>query len=111
MALKEAIKEGIYLYNLISYFNNNLKIGYNIPKPEIFEDNNAALELTKNQTFHKRTKHIDIIYHFNRYAVKENLVKITRINTKNNLADWLTKPIIRQDFKLAKERCNIKEKE
>jgi hypothetical protein len=48
MALKEAIKKGIYLYNLISYFNNNLKIGYNIQKLEIFKNNNAALELTKN---------------------------------------------------------------
>ena len=39
MALKEGIREAIYLNNLYTYFNNNLELGYNIPIPIIFLDN------------------------------------------------------------------------
>jgi len=31
---------------------------------EIFCDNKATISMTKNLTFHSRTKHIDIRYHF-----------------------------------------------
>lgn len=48
MALKEAIKEGIYLYNLTKYFNNNLTLKYNLYKLEIYKDNNIAIELIKD---------------------------------------------------------------
>ena len=34
---------------------------------------------------YKYIKYIDIIYYFNKYIIKENLVKIIKINIKNNI--------------------------
>ena len=83
MALAEAIKEGLYLNNIIITIRKilNLKdIVYN--KPVIYEDNNAALKLANNPEFHKRSKHIDIKYHFIRDIINKGLMEIVYINTK-----------------------------
>ena len=45
------------------------------------EDNNAALKLAENPEFHKRSKHIDIAYHFTREAINNN-VKVIYIPIK-----------------------------
>jgi len=41
--------------------------------------------------FHKRTKHIDIRYHFIRERIVSKEVELKYIPTKNQLADLLTK--------------------
>ena len=80
--LKEAIREGIYLFNLFQYFNIELKLNYNMPIPKILLDNNSAIKLAENLEFHKRIKHIDIIYYYNREAVNNNKVSIIYIPIK-----------------------------
>ena len=40
---------------------------------------------------HKRSKHIDITYHYIRECIQEQKVDIVYINTKKQLADGLTK--------------------
>ena len=95
MALAEAIKKGLYLNNIIITIRKilNLKdIVYN--KPVIYEDNNTALKLVNNPEFHKRSKHIDIKYYFIRDIINKGLMEIVYINTKEQLADPLTKAII-----------------
>jgi hypothetical protein len=37
-------------------------------------DNTSAIALAKNLKFHTRTKHIDVIYHFQRYYIKNGLI-------------------------------------
>ena len=41
---------------------------------KVFEDNQGAIALSKNPEFHKRTKHIDIRYHFVRERVDDDQV-------------------------------------
>ena len=41
---------------------------------KVFEDNQGAIALSKNPKFHKRTKHIDIRYHFVREKVDDDQV-------------------------------------
>lgn len=90
MAFKEAIKEVIYLNNLIIYFNNfNNKV--NIKTPILLTDSESALKLANNPEFHKRSKHIDITYHFIREAILDKKVDLIYINTKKQLADGFTK--------------------
>ena len=69
MGLKEAVKEAEYLYNLTEYFNNTLKIGYSLNRPQLYIDNKAAKDLAHNTLYHKRTKHINIIYHYSRDSI------------------------------------------
>ena len=55
------------------------------------KDNTGAIKLGHNAKFHKRTKHIDIKYHYIRELVENNKIRILYINTKEQLADPLTK--------------------
>jgi hypothetical protein len=93
MALTEATKEALYLNNIIRYIREALNLDFQDPTPVIYEDNNRAIKLSENPEFYKRLKHIDIRYHFIREAISSNLIKVVYINTKEQLADPLTKGI------------------
>ena len=53
----------------------------------IFEDNEGAIEISKNAKFHNRTKHIDVRFHFIREKVLSNEVKVIYLSTEEMLAD------------------------
>jgi hypothetical protein len=67
--LKEVVKEAKYLYNLIEYFNNTLKIDYSLNQPQLYIDNKAVNDLAYNILYYKRTKHINIIYYYSRDSI------------------------------------------
>lgn len=89
MALKEAIKENIYLKNMITYITNLLQMQY--MEPILLVDNQSAIKLAENPEFHKKSKHIDIIYHFIRQSIEEKKITIGYIPTKEQIADGFTK--------------------
>ena len=99
MAIKEAIKEAIYLANIFNYINSQLDLGYLYNIPTILVDNESAIKLGQNPEFHKKSKHIDIQYHYIREAIQDNKVKLIYINTKRQLADLLTKNVNRTLFR------------
>ena len=57
----------------------------------LYTDNEAALKLTKTQTFHRRTRYIEHQYNYIRELVDQKAIQITGIKGKNNPADPLTK--------------------
>ena len=70
------------------------EIGTEAPRPfPIFADNQSAITLTKDNTFHSRTKHIDIPYHYVREAVEKGNLCLDYVKTDSNLADIFTKPL------------------
>jgi hypothetical protein len=109
IAMKEAIREAIYLANLFNYLNDRLGLGYTPSKPTILVDNKAAIKLAENPEFHKRTKHIDIQYHYIRDQVKQKRVDVQYVPTKLQLADFLTKNVRREIFKDLKNLANLRE--
>ena len=60
---------------------------------KIYKDNQGSIALAKNPEFHKRTKHIDIRYHFVREKAEDGQVKLEYCPTHDMLADPMTKPI------------------
>ena len=60
----------------------------------------VTVKLTKDQMFHKRTKHIDIKFHFVRDVIEEGELKVCKISTHDNPADMLTKPVSVAKFEL-----------
>jgi hypothetical protein len=58
----------------------------------------SALTLAKNPIFHERSKHIQVRYHFIRGCLEEGNFKACYINTKDQLVDLLTKPLVRIKF-------------
>ncbi|KAE8822081.1 hypothetical protein HRS9139_10470 [Pyrenophora teres f. teres] len=91
----EAAKEAIWLRGLLSSLNLTAKASGPV---RILGDNEGALALAKNPMFHARTKHLDIRYHFVREKVEEGLVHMEWVSGKENLADGLTKPLVKQPF-------------
>jgi len=82
MAITECSKETVYLQNIINELNSLLQLKILINIPVILEDNIGAITLGYNAEFHKRTKHIDIKYHYIRELVENNKIRILYINTK-----------------------------
>jgi hypothetical protein len=58
---------------------------------KVFEDNQGCLALAKNFMITKRSKHIRIKYHYVRQQVKDKIIEMEYVNTKNNIADIFTK--------------------
>ena len=75
----------------IRQFLNELGIIKEPIVPILYTDNEAALKLTKTQTFHRRTRHIEHRFHYIRELVDQKAIRIAGIKGKNNPADPLTK--------------------
>ncbi len=83
----EASKEAIWLGRLV------IELGMPDSTPVLGCDSQSAVYLAKNAMFHARTKHIDVRYHFIRQVLEDGLVTLTKIATKDNPADVLTKSL------------------
>lgn len=88
IAASHAIKELIWLKRLLSEL---LQIKIDIPF--FYMDCQSAIRLVKNPEFHKRTKHINIRYHFIREKFKENEFDLRYIPTNEQCADIMTKAL------------------
>lgn len=88
-----ATKEAVWLRRLLT------SIGFPQPDPTpLFGDNQSAIRLVKNPEYHKRTKHIDIQYHFIREKFESREIDISYIATTQQLADIMTKALPRDRF-------------
>jgi len=95
MALSDAAKEVLFFNN----FFKELKPQANLGLPVTMHvDNTAALALSTTLVTNKRTKHIDIRFHFLRDLYNQNVIQPTKIPTADNTADIFTKPLGEQDF-------------
>ena len=56
-------------------------------------DNQSAIHLPKNPTFHFRTKHIDYRYHWIRNALEDEELQLEKVHTDDNWSDMMTKAI------------------
>ena len=66
-----------------------------VPK---YSDSQSAIYLTKNQDYHERTKDIDVRLHFIREVVASKKVKVDKISTDDNPANFLTKSVSSNKF-------------
>ncbi|KAH9752632.1 hypothetical protein KPL71_014771 [Citrus sinensis] len=85
MAVTEAVKEALWLKGLLG------DLGVIQENIAVFCDNQSAIFLAKNQTYHARTKHIDVKYHYVREIIESGVVLLRKIDTKDNPSDMLTK--------------------
>jgi hypothetical protein len=85
MEATHASKEEIWLQRLC------LGIGLVQQAVRIDCDSQSTIFLEKNPTYHSKTKHIDIQYHFVRDMVEEKKLLLMKVDTLKNFADSLTK--------------------
>ena len=97
----------------VIYMQQTLKdFGLNISKSPIYCDNTSAINLSKNTTQHARTKHIDTRHYFLRDNISREVITLDYINSENQIADILIKPLNESTFtKLRRELgiCSLTE--
>ena len=80
VALNQATQEAVWLRHLLA------DLGYSMNSPTtVFEDNQGAIELSKNAKFQNRTKHIDVAYHF----VREKIYRLASWHGVRTCLKWL----------------------
>ena len=61
-------------------------------------DSQSAIFLATNPTYHSKTKHIDVQYHFVRDMVESKKVLLEKVDTLHNVADSLKKYVSTEKF-------------
>ncbi len=64
----------------------------------IFEDNLGAVCIANLGNFTKKSKHIEVHYHFVREAVEHEDVQVIKVDSSENLADIFTKSLSKPVF-------------
>ncbi|CAH2087543.1 unnamed protein product [Euphydryas editha] len=103
LAIGDVCKDICFIKNLLSEIVN-----INIPCI-VFNDNQSAQRLLECREFcHKRTKHIDIRYHFVTDLIKNDSVSVKYLSTDKMIADVLTKPLCVQKHCSFIENMNVR---
>ena len=96
IGLSYALREAIPIMEFMKELKRlNIKMHNTIPRVhcKVFEDNSGALEMAKIHKYRPRTKHLNVKYHHFRDYVERKEITIHKIDTKDQLADYLTKPV------------------
>jgi hypothetical protein len=94
--LSYALREAIPIMELL---NEMKALGFPVTSSKaeihckVFEDNSGALEIARNPKYRPRTKHLNCRLHHFRGYVEDKKISIHKIDTKEQLADYLTKPL------------------
>lgn len=81
IAATEATKQAVWLKRLL------LELKVLNQEVVLYSDSQSVIHLCKNPVFHKRSKHIQVIYHFIRDLIAKNIFKLYKIPTKFNPSD------------------------
>lgn len=93
VAAAAAAKEAVWLRKLLNDLGCR-PIGATI----LSIDNQSAIRLIKNSEFHKRTKHIDVKFHYIRETVESGEVSVQYVPTDMQRADIFTKALPKNKF-------------
>jgi hypothetical protein len=85
MALSDCSRQVVWMHTLMG------ELGYKLKPIPISGDNQGSIFIASNPVTEKRSKHIDIRYHFIREAIERKLVEVYFIDGDKNPADLLTK--------------------
>ena len=75
-----------------------LELGYEQDKYVLQSDSQSAIHLAKNSTFHSRSKHIDVCYHWIRQVLEDKLLQLEKVHTDENWSDMMTKVLATKKF-------------
>ena len=96
VALTHSAKDIIWLQKLLSKFLPVIPFYTDIPF--LFCDNQGAIRLSSDSTFHARTKHIDVYFHFIHQTISQGYLSLHYIPTNDMIADIFTKSLAFNKF-------------
>ena len=65
----------------------------------LYSDNQSVIHLAKNSTFHSKTKHIQLKYHFIQSVLEDGQLKLEKIHTSKNPVDMIAKVVTREKLR------------
>ena len=71
-------------------------------------DNNGAIALAKEPRSHQKSKHIERRFHLIRANLEKGYVEVKRVNSTDNVADPLTKPLGQQKIEAHLEKMGLR---
>ena len=101
VAAADATKEAVWFQQLLS------ELGIDARSTTIYCDNQSAIALVNNPTFHQRTKHIDVRLFHIRELQESKKVNIVYLNTEQQIADILTKPLATRRFEKLRDALGV----
>jgi hypothetical protein len=105
MTLSKTAKKAIW----IRKFLHELKFRDADQSVFIYADNKSAIDLTTNPLYHKRTKHIEMRWHWIREMIDRKKITLTYLFTNEMVADGLTKPLPVSAFRKFRIMLNLSE--
>jgi hypothetical protein len=102
MAISDCSRQAVWLRSLLK------ELGWFIGPVTISGDSQSAIFLASNPVQEKRTKHIDIKYHFIREKIEEKQVQLRFVKGEENPADLLTKNLSHNKFDKFKKMLGLK---
>ncbi|GAA5905823.1 hypothetical protein JCM5296_001280 [Sporobolomyces johnsonii] len=91
IAITESRKEAIHLRMLLQELDPTPSAH---PATTLYVDNEGARRLIQNPSFHRRTKHIELRWHWIRGRVDDETIGVNRLETKRMPAEVMTKPLV-----------------
>lgn len=87
-SMRRVVAELAWLTRLL----HELSITSIVPVP-LHCDSQSAIYIARNPVFHESTKHIELDCHFVREKLQDELISLSYVPSKLQLADMLTKPL------------------
>ena len=85
MALSDCSCQVVWMHTLLG------ELGYDLKPIPICGDNQGSIFISSNPVTEKRSKHINIRYHYIHEVIARKLAEVYFIDSDNNPADLLTK--------------------
>ena len=104
VAVATAACQAVWLRRLLGELT-----GVEVHPPALMVDNQSTITRAKNPVLHDSSKHIDIKFHFLRDYVDGGQIVIEFVETGQQLADILTKPLGRLRFTELKKMIGMVE--
>ena len=100
IALLQTVRELIPLIGLLSEIAPKFGVAACPPKVKctLFGDNDGCLQLARAPRMNPRTKYISLKYHHCISYVQNKIIEISPIDTSDQIADMLTKPLETPQF-------------
>ena len=99
VALAHWLKELLWVLQILKSMGVRVKT----PVP-VYEDNQTCIAIANSRLSQKRTRYVDVRYHFIRDYVEDRTIELHYCETKRMLADILTKAIPRPQHQRLREQ-------
>ena len=73
----------------------------------VYCDNQSVIHLSKNSTYHSRSKHIDVRYHWILDVFEMKELQLEKVHINDNGSDMLTKSLPKEKLEACRRRASL----